>query len=265
MPDYFDLEIGQSVRSERNKWYRNIQFLGIGGNSVTFLVMCTSGAYKGVLFALKVFRAISMAERQDKFQQERTFLETGCNHPSIMRVYDTGVFRKDQGEYPFVVTEYLPYTLSDKIRERSTSIAEKISYTLQLLSALKYLDSLPIPVVHRDIKPQNIFLKGQSCVLGDFGLMKFINSEEELDRDIFKESLLPGMPRFYRTPDLISYAKNESGISTKSDVFQLGLVIAELFTGRNPARGPRNNDFLCPLELEDLKFIAGSLGGRLHV
>jgi serine/threonine protein kinase len=93
---------------------------------------------------------------------------------------------------------------------------------------------LPTPVVHRDIKPKNIFLKGQSFVLGDFGLIKLLNGHDEADHNIFKESVGFGMPYFYRTPDLIAYGKRESGITTKSDVFQLGLVAIELFTGRNP-------------------------------
>jgi serine/threonine protein kinase len=233
MSDYFRLEVGQGVKSERGIWYKNIQSLGIGGNAITFLVQCTSGMCKGILFALKVFRVISREERKHKFLAERDFLEESCSHPAIMRVFDTGVFVNEDGEFPFVVTEYLPFTLADKMRSRSATTVEKVSYTLQLLSALVYLDSLPVPVVHRDIKPKNIFLKGQSCVLGDFGLMKFIDKNDEVDREIFKESVGPGMPYYYRTPDLIAYARYESSISTKSDVFQLGLVVAELFTGRN--------------------------------
>jgi serine/threonine protein kinase len=226
--------------------------------------LCTSGSNKGIPFALKVFRVISREERKDKFLAEREFLENDCKHPSIMRVFDSGVFTNENGEeFPFVVTEYLPQTLSDIIRGQRSTVVEKISYTLQLLSALAYLDNLADPVVHRDIKPQNIFLKGQSCVLGDFGLMKLLDGQDEIDREIFKESVGPGMPYYYRTPDLIAYANNESEITTKSDVFQLGLVIAELFTGRNPAIAPPNDDLLAPLVLEGLKWVPGTLGGSV--
>lgn len=264
MPDFFQLKPLQSIQSERKIWYRNIQFLGMGGNAITYLVLCTSEFYKGIPFALKVFRVISREERKVKFLAEREFLETGCNHPSIMRVFDSGVFRNAQGEeFPFVVTEYLPLTLREVIRSQRVTIVEKTSYVLQLLSALSYLDTLPVPVVHRDIKPENIFLKGQSCVLGDFGLMKLLDGKDEVDREIFKESVTPGMPFYYRTPDLITYAKKESGITTKSDVFQLGLVSAELFTGRNPAIAPNNNDLLSPLVLEEIKWIQGALGSEI--
>lgn len=132
-----------------------------------------------------------------------------------------------------------------------------------MLSALVYLDNLNPSIVHRDIKPKNIFLKGPSCVLGDFGLLKIIDGEEEIDREIFKESVGPGMPYYYRTPDLIAYANNKARVSTKSDVFQLGLVIAELFTGRNPAIAPDSKDLLCPLKLEELQWIPGKLGAGI--
>lgn len=69
------------------------------------------------------------------------------------------------------------------------------------------------------------------------------------------------MPFYYRTPDLIAYGKNEADITTKSDVFQLGLVLAQLFTGRNPAKPPQNH--FDPLELEPLSLIPGGLGGSI--
>jgi len=47
-------------------------------------------------------------------------------------------------------------------------------------------------VVHRDIKPHNIFVKGASAVLGDFGLMKLLDGNAEADREIFEESVGQG-------------------------------------------------------------------------
>jgi hypothetical protein len=50
------------------------------------------------------------------------------------------------------------------------------------------------------------------------------------DRPLLKESLDWGMPRAYRTPDLVAYLRGGPPPTPKSDVFQLGLVLAELFT-----------------------------------
>ena len=171
-----------------------------------------------------------------------------------MRVFDDGLF---YDEFPFVVAEYLPHTLQQVIRSERTPTAVKVSYTLQLLSALGYLASLTQPVIHRDIKPQNIFIKGHSCVLGDFGLMKFVDAEDNDDQEVLKESLGAGMPARYRTPDLVDYLNGKAKPTTKSDVFQLGLVIAELFTGRNPQRPAKN--FTDPVEVDTLGNIPGAM------
>ena len=114
MSDRFTLDIGQGIRSSTDNWYKNVQLLGSGGNSVTFLVHSTSGDYTGGLFALKVFRRLSAPERRIKFKEEIEFLK-GVDHPSIMRVYDEGEFEVGSDLFPFVVAEYLPTTLHELI------------------------------------------------------------------------------------------------------------------------------------------------------
>ncbi|MDZ4783383.1 MAG: serine/threonine-protein kinase [Planctomycetia bacterium] len=231
MTDSFYLDVGQHIESGDGYLYRNLQLLGKGGNANTYLVVATSGPHRGVPFAIKVFRNLSRPERGEAFLKEVEFLQE-CDHPSIMRVFDRGSF---EGRFPFVVAEYLPYTLQDVVQaKRQTPVVAKISYALQLLSALAHLDQLRPAVIHRDIKPQNVFVKGRSCVLGDFGLLKLANADT--DREVFKESVGAGMPYRYRTPDQVAYLRGEAELTTKSDVFQLGLVLAELFTGRNPER-----------------------------
>jgi len=129
---------------------------------------------------------------------------------------------------------------------------------------LTYLAGQSPPVVHRDVKPQNIFVKGRACVLGDFGLLKRLDDEPESeDRDLLKESVGIGMPYFYRSPDLVAYACNETSITTKSDVFQLGLVLTELFTGRNPCARPTDDDPLTAVQLEPMRAIPSNHGGLI--
>lgn len=266
------IEIGSRISSRSSIYYRVIQKLGSGGNSVVYLVHALGGEYRGVLFALRVFTRLAKRERLDRFLQEAEFLRN-CSHPSIMRIYDDGIYSWRSGsetkEFPFVIIEYLPNTLYDVIRRRMTS-AERVSYTLQLLSALSHLASHNPSVVHRDIKPKNIFVKGKSCVLGDFGLMKFLKEEvadpdNNIDIEIYQESLSVGMPFFYRTPDLIAYTKKEQALTTKSDVFQVGLVLTEMFTGRNPER--RAARLLDPVELDPIGEIPGAMavGIKAHL
>ena len=73
--DGFYLEAFQSVKSNDSAWYQNIQFIGKGGNGVTFYVLCTGGKYRGQHFALKVLYRISSEERRNRFRQEVDFLK----------------------------------------------------------------------------------------------------------------------------------------------------------------------------------------------
>lgn len=258
------LSPNQAVQAASDEWYKCVQHLGTGGNAVTYLVLSTSGKNKGSFFALKIFQRVTDADRLQKFYGEISFLEE-CEHPSIMRVYDSGAIHAQGNDYPFVVMEYLPSHLHDEIRRNQMDMPAKVSIATQLLSALSYLNSLSSKIVHRDIKPQNIFIKGKTCVLGDFGLMKVIaenEAPEEKDADRADMSSYIGMPFYYRTPDLVSYTKNEIDLSTKSDIFQLGLVLTELFTGRNPCKAPRHK--LEPVELDEMGRIPGDFSRRIE-
>lgn len=253
--DTLILNFREGIVSEAESSYNVLQELGRGGNAVTYLMVAGSGPYQGTPFAVKIFRRVSMPERRESFLNEAQFLRE-CGHPGVMRIFDQGVYRDD---HPFVVAEYLPHTLAEVIRSSAANIIEKLSYTLQLLSALDYLSTLDEPVIHRDIKPQNVFVKGQSCVLGDFGLMKRTGAaDDDIPEDVIKESVGPGMPFFYRIPDLVAYARGDAYPTAKSDVFQLGRVVAQLFTGRNPERRAENDAFKSDVELEALAPIPGS-------
>lgn len=140
---------------------------------------------------------------------------------------------------------------------------EKLGSALQLLSALEYLSRPDVAVIHRDIKPANVFIKGGSCVLGDFGLMKRQAVDPAVDREMVKASLGPRMPRGYRTPDLIAYMQGGPPPTGKSDVYQMGLLFAEMFSGTNPQKPMTAGDFTEPIELREFE-IEGGLGDEIR-
>lgn len=226
--------------------YKILDNLGRGGNGEVHLVIATSGVNRGLLFALKLFRQIDDATRLQRFNQEVELLNK-LNHPSLLKVVDRGTLVHETGDYPFVVFEYLPQTLVDALKT-GISMVEKAAFTLQLISALCYLSSQNPQIIHRDIKPENIFVRGRSCILGDFGLIKVVGADAPAgDHAFFVESVGVIMPWGYRTPDLVEYCKNQSELTVKSDLFQLGLVVAEIFSGRNPLKPAE--DRLDPIDL----------------
>jgi serine/threonine protein kinase len=256
MDEHLNLRFPAVVKSQTAD-YTCLQRLGSGGTAETHLMLSSAGPLRGQLFAVKIFRRLSKPDWRQNFLGEVKFLQ-GCSHPAVMRVFDEGLYLD---EHPFVVVEYLPYTLGNLLRTAPLMMA-KMAYAVQLLSALEYLSLPDITVVHRDIKFANVFIKGGSCVLGDFGLMKRLSVNRELDQQLLKVSVGPRMPRNYRTPDLVEYYKGGPVPTGKSDVYQLGLLFAEMFSGTNPQKPMRTRNFAEPVELQGF-FIEGGLGRPL--
>lgn len=217
------IERFQSIKAREDTWYKVLKFLGKGGNGTAYLVLCTGGLYQGAVFTLKIFHKISSEARRERFLREIVYMK-GNHHPNILQQYDEG----EWNGYPYVVMEYMPLSLYDALDRKSVSFEQAMLYSLQLLSALKTLHSLGF--VHRDIKPGNIYIKSSNAILGDFGLIKKL--DEVVDEEDVEGYI--AMPRFYRSPELVEFAKNGAKVGFESDVFQLGLVFAEMFTGSNP-------------------------------
>lgn len=253
MEEHLDLPFKTVLKSPTFSDLTSLQLLGRGGSAETYLMLAASGPLRGQFFAVRVFYRLSKPEWQASFLGEFKFLQS-CQHPAVMRVFEEGMYLD---KHPFVVAEYLPGTLGNVLRTNPPMVA-KIGYALQLLSALEYLASPDVAVIHRDIKPANIFIKGGSCVLGDFGLMKRVKVDVELDRAMLKESIGPGMPRDYRTPDLVDYYKGGPVPTEKSDIYQLGLVLAEMFSGTNPQQRMKNrDDYAEPIQLAPFSILGG--------
>jgi len=260
-----ELKFWQGVESNEY-WYNRVNKIGDGGNSVNYRVVrsienvdgdLANGA--GVSYAVKIFDETvdSDSSRLDGFYEERDFLRE-TDHPSILSCHDYGVWNG----HPFYVSDHMSKSMRNVIRGEEISFRKKVEFAVQLLSAVAHLANSEPPIVHRDIKPSNRLIKADSCVLADFGAMKFLDdehSEVEQEREVSESAY----PYYYRTPDIIRYERDGTELTPKSDVFQLGLVLAELFTGRNPEKPPDTNEEYPSVELEELRYIHGTNGGQV--
>lgn len=246
--DSFYLRPLQVVSSGSNR-YRNLAFVGSGGNGTTFKVVCEKGEYCGVEFALKVFYRVSDQERRRRFLNEAKVLQR-LNHPGIIKLFDQGVYTTKRESYPFMLVEYIPNSMRDILVGPDRPPLQTIRFALQVLSALDNIHTSKNPIVHRDIKPENILIFGDVAKLADFGLFREILSGTD-DEQPVSPTTKPAMPIRYRTPDLIKAYLEKIPPTVASDIYQFGLVLYEMCTGWNPQKQVQN--VLDPIEISPLR------------
>jgi serine/threonine protein kinase len=143
-----------------------------------------------------------------------------------------------EGEAQYLVMQLIPgkdldELLDEKIKETGEAFAvnQVLGWADQLLDALEYLHGHQPPVVHRDIKPQNLKLTEQGdIILLDFGLAKGAAAEMSQTDETTDESL-HGFTRHYAPLEQIRGA----GTDPRSDLYALAATIYRLITGRVPS------------------------------
>ena len=148
--------------------YRVLETLGAGGMGVVYL------AEDGRLGRQVALKFLPPEASRDETTLERFRLEaraaSSLSHPGICTVFDIG----DDGGSPFIVMEALKgETLRDRIKRAPIKVSEVLDLAIQLADALEAAHSQGI--VHRDIKPGNIFVGEKNRVkILDFGLAKLV-------------------------------------------------------------------------------------------
>ncbi|MFO0750538.1 MAG: protein kinase [Myxococcota bacterium] len=179
----------------------------------------------GQLAALKLLRGGTQTARAElRFRREFRAIAR-LDHPNCIRVFEEGVHRGDR----FMVTELANGDLRALVGRGETS--ELLSVLLQVASALDYVHAQR--VVHRDIKPENILLfDGDPPVakLADFGIAW-------LDPGLARPMTAAG--KMMGTVDYIApeQVRGEPA-DPRSDLYALGTLAFELFSGRMPFEGP---------------------------
>ncbi|MBI5668776.1 MAG: serine/threonine protein kinase [Chloroflexi bacterium] len=146
-------------------------------------------------------------------------------HPHILPLYDYGV----QDDILYLVMAYVQGgTLSDRIDRGKLPLSEIVRLLKPVAAALDYAHRQG--VIHRDIKPDNILLDREgNALLADFGIVKLAEGEARLT----VTGGLVGTPA-YMAPE---QGRGEV-ITSKADLYSLGVVVYEMITGKKPYTAP---------------------------
>jgi tetratricopeptide (TPR) repeat protein len=175
----------------------------------------------GATVAVKVLHG-SAARDPERFEREAQLLDE-LRHPGIVRYIAHG--RAPSGE-PWLVMEWLEgEDLHDRLAREPLTLAETISFVSAVADALAHAHARR--VVHRDIKPTNIFLLDKridQVRILDFGLAR----NEAPSRPDTQSGVWLGTPG-YIAPE---QARGVKELDARADVFSLGCVLFECLTGR---------------------------------
>jgi tetratricopeptide (TPR) repeat protein/predicted Ser/Thr protein kinase len=234
------VDIATSSSSERHETtlvgrtvshYQVLSMLGAGGMGEVYLAR-DSRLDRTV--ALKILPGALAAdpERMQRFAREAK-AASALNHPNVATIYDVG----ESDGISFIVMEHVEgETLLPRISRRMTP-PEVVDIAVQAADALDLAHAKGI--THRDIKPANLMLTHRGVVkVLDFGVAKVARSDEgSLNGDWTVEpvtavgSVVGSGP--YMSPEQIV----GGDVDSRSDVFNLGVVIYQMATGQLPFSG----------------------------
>lgn len=220
--------INEEVISASGQSYEIGERIGAGGNGVVYECINQSG----VQYAIKFFLGFHET-RIRRFQQEIKLMKR-LKNPHIIRYVDEGIVKeqsRENKEIMFVVMEKADSNLKDVLLKTPRISYE--SYIPQFRGMCEALKELHQYAIHRDIKPDNILVKGETWLLSDFGLCEFLDPEEH--SDITGENERVG-PIFWVSPEAVNKIYfGDDEIGTYSDVYQMGMVFAFVLMKKFPA------------------------------
>ena len=205
--------------------YELIRELGQGGMAAVYLARRRE---TGALVAIKAIRAryLDDPDALRRFAREaRTVAH--LNHPNIVR---TEAIEQIGDRAVAIIMAYVPGgTVRNRLREYGPFSAEECERVLRdVANALGYAHRRGI--VHRDVKPENVFLETRDgrALLSDFGIARRI----EGDVPITQLGAAVGTPQ-YMSPEQI----DGRAVDGRSDIYSLGVLGWELLTGVQPWAG----------------------------
>jgi serine/threonine-protein kinase len=181
--------------------------------------------------AMKVFKAVGMTREDTERMLEEAILLSRLGHPNIIRVFDANVIESSDGPLGFFTMEYVAGGSLDQLWRSYGSklmpVQVAVDVARQVCRGLAVAHGDSPPVVHRDIKPQNILVgydgAGLRIRVSDFGLAKRVNPL----------TLLASArgTRGFKAPETLADLKADSCCA---DVWAVGATLYLMLTDRLP-------------------------------
>jgi serine/threonine protein kinase len=205
--------------------YRLIREIGRGGMGAVYLAERADDQYEKQVAVKLLPLGLGNASARERFLAERRVLAQ-LEHAGIARLVDGGV--AEDGT-PYFIMEYvdgLPITAY--CDGALCCIEDRLRLFLQVCDAVEYAHRHQ--VVHRDLKPANILVTADGrAKLLDFGIAKVLDGDSNLASTLTQWGGSPLTPS-YASPEQLA----GKAIGVTSDVYQLGVLLYQLLTGRPP-------------------------------
>ncbi|HZQ23911.1 MAG TPA: protein kinase [Terriglobales bacterium] len=213
--------------------YRILGKLGGGGMGIVYEAEDTR---LGRRVALKFIPENLVGDRKslDRFEREAR-AASQLNHPNICTIHEI----QDNNGHPFIVMERLEgESLKERMRGKTLPLDEVLEIATNIADAL--IASHAKGIIHRDVKPANVFLtnQGQTKIL-DFGLAKLAKDKHlissgdiPVEDSLTAVGVIPGTA-VYMSPE---QARSDD-LDARSDIFSFGVVLYEMATGKKPFSG----------------------------
>ncbi len=203
--------------------YRLLGTLGRGAMGTVFLAHDSVMDRRVAVKVLRLPQGLSEAAREEAVQRfyREARLAGRLMHPNIVATFDID----RHGEYHFITMELMEGKTLASILEEEGALEEPaaLRVALQVCRALEYAHAHG--VVHRDIKPGNIFVsKDGEVKVGDFGIARSMDTAT-----LTQTGYSMGTPQ-YMSPEQV----RGDPLDPRSDLFSLGVVLYEMLSGKNP-------------------------------
>jgi serine/threonine-protein kinase len=219
--------------------YRVIRELGFGGMS---LVVCAEHLVLETLVAIKFLlpELATLPDATPRFLREAQ-AATRISGEHVARVLDMGELPPEEGSpfypggTPYIVMEYLEgKDLGRHVKEgKRFSVTEAIDVVVQAAEALARAHAAGI--VHRDVKPSNLFLVRQPdgtelVKVLDFGISKVVEEAAKDNLDLTKTTAVMGSALYMSLEQM----RSTKTVDHRTDIYALGVTLYELLSGTQP-------------------------------